>query len=127
MIVLNMSRNMKQLAGLESVAVVEAGLSLAAVGFTITAMTIVLTVSPGALLRELFGRMGLYLVRTIMLMATMLTFIGAVLAYSLFGLFDATWTANIVVGSTIWGTFCQIRLLGVFAQVFALVIAERAS
>jgi hypothetical protein len=100
-------------------------LSATAVGFAITAATILLTVTPGKRLGKVIESAGDRLIALIMISACTLIILAAFFAYSLLGTDPSRLEISIIGSAAALSALIQLRLVSLFYQIFALLIAEQ--
>lgn len=100
-------------------------LSATAVGFAVTAATILLTVTPGKRLGKIVENAGDRLIALIMISASTLIVLAAFFAYSLLGTEPNRIEISIIGSAGALSALVQLRLVSLFYQIFALLIAEQ--
>lgn len=117
-------KSLQHATGQGNFAAIVAGICAAAVGFSITAITILLSVTPGARLKAVFQSAGYPLIRLIMRSLLVLIVVANIFAYSSLANWHSHLTFGIFIGLAVASGLMQLRLTSIFYQVFALLILE---
>jgi hypothetical protein len=121
------AKSLENTAGQGSFDAIVAGICAAAVGFSITAVTILLSVTPGVRLKAVFQSSGYPLISLIMVSLLALTVIANILAYAALINSHSHLATAISIGLAVVSGFIELRLISIFYQVFALLILESKS
>jgi hypothetical protein len=110
--------------GQPAFAATAAGVCAAAVGFSITAMTVLLSVTPGHRLKEVMNAAGDKLVRLIMFSVATLVALASLFGYCVLGQDASSTKLLILLTAGAFATLVELRIIGIFYQIFALLVIE---
>lgn len=121
------NKSLQNAVGQGSFDAVVAGICAAAVGFGVTAVTILLSVTPGVRLKAVFQSSGYSLISLVMINLLALTVIANILAYAALINSHSSLATAVGIGLAVVSGFIELRLISIFYQVFALLILESKS
>lgn len=107
-------------------ALVEAANSIATLGIAITALTVVITVTPGSIWKQLVARIGGKLVLTVTGQAIICLILGSIQAWIGLGVWVTDLASGVSLLAGSWLFLVQARIISLFYHVFAIIIQEKS-
>lgn len=107
-------------------ALVEAANSVATLGVALTALTVVITVTPGNIWKQLVARIGGKLVQVVIGQAVVCLILGGIQAWIGLGVWTADLAGAVSLAAGAWLVLIQMRILTLFYHVFAIIIEEKS-
>lgn len=107
-------------------ALVEAANSIATLGVAITALTVVITVTPGSIWKQLVAQIGGKLVLMVTGQAVICLILGVVQAWIGLGVWTSNLAGLVSLFAGSWLALVQGRVISLFYHVFAIIIQEKS-
>ena len=115
---------LKAITGEQAFSITAATVCAAAMGFSITALTVLLSVTPGKRLRDVMASVGNRLVRLVMFTVATLVVLAGLFCFCTLGHDESREKLVVLMCSGTLAILVQLRLVAIFAQIFTLLVIE---